>query len=202
MHDPSLPALTLLFTGHMVDTPGRASPRFPRSPAAETTARRMIADAVARETASLRGDAIGLAAAASGGDILFHEVCRERDVATRILLPLPVAEFREASVAPGGPDWSGRFDRLCRDTPPEILPADQADALAGTASRDMSIWQLGNLWLLESALALGARRLTLIALWDGAEGDGPGGTADLVERAEARGCRCVILPAERLLSVR
>jgi hypothetical protein len=40
--------------------------------------------------------------------------------------------------------------------------------------------------------------LTLIALWDGNSGDGPGGTADLVEQVIARGCKVVILDAERL----
>jgi hypothetical protein len=41
--------------------------------------------------------------------------------------------------------------------------------------------------------------LTLIALWNGAAGDGPGGTADMVRRAQDRGARFIHLDAMRLL---
>ena len=41
-------------------------------------------------------------------------------------------------------------------------------------------------------------RLTLIALWDQGDADGPGGTADLVRQVQARGYSVERLPAERL----
>ena len=38
-----------------------------------------------------------------------------------------------------------------------------------------------NLWLLDTAQAYGAERLRFICLWDGGGGDGPGGTAHMVD---------------------
>jgi hypothetical protein len=61
---------TILFTGHQVDAPGRKEPRFPADK--EPIARAAIREAVEREPAR-HGKAIGIAGAASGGDILFHE---------------------------------------------------------------------------------------------------------------------------------
>ena len=52
--------------------------------------------------------------------------------------------------------------------------------------------------MLFNALAENAPRFTLIALWDGEESDGPGGTQDLLEKAEERGHRTVVLDAKRL----
>jgi hypothetical protein len=55
-----------------------------------------------------------------------------------------------------------------------------------------------NLWMLREAFALGCN-VTLITPWNGEGSDGPGGTADLVERACARGARTVILNTKTLL---
>jgi hypothetical protein len=41
--------------------------------------------------------------------------------------------------------------------------------------------------MLEYALSKTPRRLTVMALWNGEAGDGPGGTADLLETATALG---------------
>src|SRR4030095_12706144 len=62
---------TILFTGHQVDAPGRKEARFPQ--AKESVARTAIRHAVEHE--AREGPALGIAGAASGGDILFHEVC-------------------------------------------------------------------------------------------------------------------------------
>jgi len=40
--------------------------------------------------------------------------------------------------------------------------------------------------MLYSARAWGDEKLALVCLWDGKSGDGPGGTQDLVESAQAR----------------
>ena len=46
-----------------------------------------------------------------------------------------------------------------------------------------------------------ATRVTLIALWDGGTGDGPGGTADLVEQAGKRGAKSVVLGTKALFGL-
>jgi hypothetical protein len=49
-------------------------------------------------------------------------------------------------------------------------------------------WERGNRWVLEMAQTFGARKITLLALWDGnATGDARGGTADMVRIAEMTG---------------
>src|SRR3989441_7664621 len=73
----------MLFTGHRIDDAGRTIPRFPA--AKEGVAREAIKQAVSREkerSASL----LGMAGAASGGDILFHEVCAQLRISTRLYL--------------------------------------------------------------------------------------------------------------------
>jgi hypothetical protein len=50
----------------------------------------------------------------------------------------------------------------------------------------VDVWQRTNLWILERAVALAPER-TLLALWDGKAGDGPGGTEHFVEVAKRFG---------------
>jgi hypothetical protein len=55
-----------------------------------------------------------------------------------------------------------------------------------------SIWNRANLWMLECALSRDPKRLTVMALWEGEAGAGPGGTADLIEAAEELGATSII----------
>lgn len=186
----------LLFTGHMVDAPDRPTPRFP--PEKESVARQAIRAALQAELALPGGVACGIAGAACGGDLLFHELCAELGIETCLYLAVPRGPFVAASVAPGGPVWVERFeaayDRLPRR---ELATSEQLPRwLRGKPGYD--IWQRSNLWMLHNALALGKNRITLIALWDGRPGDGPGGTEHMVEKARARGAKVVILDTRRL----
>jgi tetratricopeptide (TPR) repeat protein len=188
----------LLFTGHRIDDPGRHKPRFPADK--EDVARNAIRDAVLRERQAGETVALGIAGGASGGDILFHEVCAELGIRTDLYLALPPDEFVAASVRSAGPQWIERFrqvrahaaeERILSNT--DKLPAWLED------KRDYSIWQRNNLWELYNALAA-SDHVTVIALWNGERGDGPGGTADLVEKAAARGAKSVILDTKKLFA--
>jgi hypothetical protein len=53
--------------------------------------------------------------------------------------------------------------------------------------------------MLHSALAISNDHLTLSALWNGEVGDGPGGTEDMVTRAQDRGATFIHLDARKLL---
>jgi hypothetical protein len=64
-----------LFTGHQIDSPDRPSPRFPAD--RESIARAKIKEVLEAELAGLKGQTLCIAGAASGGDILFHEVCAQ-----------------------------------------------------------------------------------------------------------------------------
>jgi hypothetical protein len=50
-------------------------------------------------------------------------------------------------------------------------------------------------------LAYGAKNVTLIALWNGKTGDGPGGTKDMVEQARARGAKVIVLDTNALFGL-
>jgi hypothetical protein len=53
--------------------------------------------------------------------------------------------------------------------------------------------------MLHNALAHGASHMTLLALWNGEGGDGPGGTEHLVGESRQRGARTIVLDTADLL---
>lgn len=192
------PARVILFTGHMIDAPGRGEPRFPASRSAEQRARQMIRDAVAGERKLESCPLLGISGGACGGDILFQDVCAELGIETRLFLALPRDTFCRESVQHAGPDWVERYNQLCDRVAPRVLAESKELPKWLRPRRDYGIWQRNNLWMLFNALALDAKSLTLIALWDQGRADGPGGTEDLVFQVQSRGHKVVRLPAEEL----
>jgi tetratricopeptide repeat protein len=196
----------LLFTGHRLDAEDRVArgraPRFPA--AAEETARRMIEEAVARERAAAEGEVVGLAGGASGGDILFHEVCAAAELKTQLYLVGSRDAYVQASVQDGGPEWVQRFNALWDRLPSRVLGNSQGSLDLPRwlqPASEYNVWERSNRWMLNNALVYGARYVTLIALWDGKPGDGPGGTKDMVETARERGAKVVVLDAGPLRRV-
>ncbi len=191
----------LVFTGHRLDVPGRKTPRFPA--ASEELARQMIADAIDAERLSTEDRIIAIAGGASGGDILFHELCAERGIPSEMLIVDSRDAYVAASVQDAGQEWVRRFDALADKLPVRVL-GDSSDSLSQARSprgaKDHSIWARSNRWMLDSALGYDAKNVTLIALWDGAAGDGPGGTKNMVDTAHERGAKVVVLDAKRLAS--
>jgi hypothetical protein len=178
-------AQSVLFTGHMIDAPDREDVRFP--PRAEAAARAAIRESVLQLRDCGGTPMVGVAGGASGGDLLFHEVCAELGVATRLRLALPVKEFIATSVAPAGEDWVQRFHMLVKQLGPEnVRVMGENDGRKYEATED--VWSRANLWMVEDAVALAPQR-TLLALWDGKGGDGPGGTEHLVSVAPNYGIR-------------
>jgi len=172
---PFEPRQVLLFSGHRIDSPGRTPPRFP--PHLEAAAAQRIGEAL--DTLAADASDVGLTQGASGGDLLFAEACTQRGVPVQLLLPLPETEFIARSILPSidGERWKQRFLALKARLrwPPQSLQ-----------SPDGNVFEQGNLWLLETALACGARKLRLVCLWNGAEDSGPGGTAHMVREMERR----------------
>lgn len=185
------PPHVILFTGHRVDNPGRNPPRFPEGKVSTAAAEieRAIDDVLQRHP-----HAIGVAGAASGGDILFHEKLRGRGVPTEVYLALPEDDYARESVNPSEGDWHDRFRKLIEASTPRVLQGskelpdwlfDKKDSYA--------VWERCNLWMLSRAMVHGGANMTLLALWNGQSGDGPGGTKDMVERARQRGARVTLL---------
>ncbi len=191
---PDIPAPSnhqhvVVFTGHRVDQPGRSTARFP-----DTMSDR-ARDAIRTELAKLR-PSIGIAAAASGGDILFHQVCRELSIPSRIRLCIPARTFVQQSVAPSGSRWVDEYWALLDATgQPDLVELSAEEKLPSWLAKkpDYNIWRRGNWWQIEEALSLEPQRFTVLALWNGEVGDGPGGTKDFLDRAQALGATpCVI----------
>jgi len=168
-------SLSLLFTGHMVDLPGRKVPRFPPE----------IVDAVKAELARHisyfvdardKKNVKGFASLARGGDILFHEVCRESGIETVVVLPFKPSEFLATSVegAVSG-NWPQRFEQIWDTTAPDaryVLGLPQSDAAYADCNNR----------LLDLARAYGS--VQLITVWNGADGDRVGGTGHFVDRVK------------------
>ena len=107
------------------------------------------------------GPAIAIAGGASGGDLLFLEVCEELGIERRMYLVIPRDEYVKASVAPSGPNWVKRFNHqqetaACRTyQQSEALPVWLQDR------KDYGVWQRSNAWMLHNALVLGGTNTTL-----------------------------------------
>lgn len=181
----------LLFTGHMIDKPDREVPRFPEKK--ENAVRQKIKTEIEKVKRNTTGKLKGIAGGACGGDILFHEICMELEISTELFLALPREKFLAGSVAFAGPGWIERFDKLFDRLPVRVLSKSQKLPGMLKEKKNFSIWEKNNLWQLNFALANGGLNMTLIALWDGKGGDGPGGTADMVKEAKAKGARTAII---------
>jgi hypothetical protein len=180
VHSPA-PRQVFLFSGHMIDAPERPTPRFPIEKA--PLAARRIGQALDAFAAGPQD--LALAQGASGGDILFLEACRERGVRMQLMQPFPEPEFIERSILPAtdGARWRERYLalRAALAEPPRMMP-EAHDAGSGAPGP----YERCNLWLLDTAMSWGAERLRFICLWNGAGGDGPGGTAFMVEAVRHR----------------
>ncbi len=172
---PFVPRQVLLFSGHMADAPGRERPRLPAAKLSQA------AQALQQALDALRAgvDDLLLTQGAAGGDLLCAEACHARGMHVQLLLPLAEPEFIERSVLPSadGKRWRQRYLALKRllQQPPRVMPDE-----LGPLPEGANPFERCNLWLLNTALAYGADKLRFICLWNGGGGDGPGGTAHLV----------------------
>ena len=189
------PGHIVVFTGHRVDKSDRNPPRFPG--ACVEAAR----DAIRKRLAALR-PTLGIAAAASGGDILFHEACADLGIPTEVLLVMPPQNFVNESVADGGQHWVDAFWNLINKKKDEgrFKQLGDQDELPAWLKRkyQYSIWNRANLWTLEYALSKMPERLTVMALWNGKEGDGPGGTKDLLTTGKELGATAVVIDTNEI----
>jgi len=167
----------LVFTGNMIDQPGRPMPRFPAS--LEAT----VAAAIERAVAKVRPLA-AYGSAACGADILCLERVHAIGGEIHVVLPFPPDEFRRTSVdiAEGG--WGARFDRLLEVATTVTVTSDHR------ATGSVATFEYANLVLTGSG-QLRAQLLDTslcgLAVWDQAGGGARGGSASVVSLWEARG---------------
>jgi hypothetical protein len=180
---------SILFTGHMIDKEGRTFPRFPANK--EEIVRKEIKEKLLKEKQTLKEKLKGVAGGACGGDILFHELCLELNIASEIFLALPVKDFKKSSVSFAGKDWEYRYERLIKKLPVHVLPQSNEN-------NTNNVWERANVWMLESALKNGGENMSLIALWDGKPGDSGGGTEHMIKVAKEHGAKTKIIDIKKL----
>ena len=156
-------------SGHMIDAPDRARPRFPPD---------QIPRVAAEVRAALEDWNIGagttvVSGGARGADMIVSEEALERGARVLLCLALPPREFEERSVALPNTDWAARFRGLLGRADVEVQEstADSEDIFVRTNAR-----------IVQVARELGSGRPRAIVVWDGREGDHPGGTRDFVQQ--------------------
>lgn len=177
LSDPRKARQVLLFSGHMIDAANRRIPRFP--PQAEPLA----AEAIEQTLEDLRvgPEDLGITQGACGADLIFAEKLLARGGALALRLPFREPEFRKRSLVypkkkPPTDRWLRRFLAV-RDHPRVSLLA-MPDATQ-PLPRNLNPYERCNLWMLREVLSHPSTRVRFICLWNGAKGDGPGGTAHM-----------------------
>lgn len=167
----------VVFSGHMIDRPGRAHDRFPAHMEAAVRAAMV-------EWLSRRNALVGFSSAACGADILFQEALESLGGERHVVLPYLPEEFAADSVDIGvGGEWRNRFDKVL-DTA-RVVIASSSRPLAGGVAYEYANHIVHGLGLVRAAeLETG---LLGFAAWDGAAGDGAGGTASAVSQWLQRG---------------
>ncbi|HYC02380.1 MAG TPA: adenylate/guanylate cyclase domain-containing protein [Azospirillaceae bacterium] len=166
------PPGVVVFTGHMMDRPDAAEPRFPAW--AETAVRA----AISRRLEAMDVQ-IGYSGAACGSELLFVEAMLERDAEVNIVLPFDKDDYVRAAVAQGGPRWERRFNNALR-LADHVSYATNESYLGHEMLFRFQNQMLHGLATLRSQFLETAPYL--LALWDMQEGSLAGGAADFIDQ--------------------
>lgn len=176
------PRRVFLFSGHMADAPDRGSPRLSES---------MLPVAGEKISACLRelgagSDDLALTQGACGGDLLFTEACLEQGVRVSWLQPFNEPDFIRSSVVRCSEQWRQRYLEARQRLHQPILSALQELGEPPSFADRGYAYERCNRWLLYTALVWGIEKVHFVCLWNGAGGDGPGGTAHMYEEVGKR----------------
>jgi class 3 adenylate cyclase len=168
----------LIYTGHMIDAPGRTPQRF--TPQMESEVRAEIRHRVEQ---SVPVAAYG--SAACGADILCLECVQELGGELHIVLPFPPEQFRVESVEfqPSG-QWGERFEKLLASAN-EVLVVSERPPPGGTSTFEYANFIMTGLARLRAQML--DTRLAGLAVWDGTGSGGAGGTGSLVSMWRSTG---------------
>ncbi|MBD0325479.1 MAG: DUF4071 domain-containing protein [Pyrinomonadaceae bacterium] len=185
----SIPKVAV-FSGHMIDRPDRARPRFPSQLEAA------VRDAI-RKRLVKHGAGFGYASAACGSDIIFLESLLELGGKAYVVLPYGEEQFKKDSVEiTNNHEWVERFQTVLERAADVLLASDQPMEESALS------FEYTNL-LLHGLASIRAERfeteLVPMAVWDGKAGDGLGGTASVVERWEKLGYKIELINLEEML---
>lgn len=176
---PFEPRYVFLFSGHMIDAPGRVPPRFP--PEKEEVAAKEIANELYELDAGPKD--LALCGGACGGDLLFAEACLNRKVHLQIRIPFDEPTFLKNSVTFAEGNWEERYDAVKNNKLTTLFVMSQE---LGPTPENVNPYERNNLWQLYTALSMGPEKIRFICLWDGKGGDGPGGTKHMHDSVDRK----------------
>jgi hypothetical protein len=155
------PKSVFLFSGHMIDAPGRTDLRFPNDKKYTDIAANAIAARLDELGASKEDVAL------CGGDLLFAESCLEHGVRLQIRIPFEEPVFLRKSVSFAGDVWQGKFYKVKNN--PNTKLYVMSDEI-GAPPKGIDAYARNNLWQLYTALSLGPEnapaRVHFICLWN------------------------------------
>lgn len=169
----------VLFSGHMIDDANRSTERFPEYKA--NKAKELVLEFLQKYATSSKA----IASAASGGDIIFHEVCLELGIPSEVYLAEDILDFEYNSVSNAGLDWENRFHQLIQKLPVHILPEKY------TKVPDSNVWEQTNVWMTNKAIEIREkekRKLILLTIWNETVGGKAGGTEHMITVAKQYDC--------------
>ena len=188
---PKPPSKITLFSGHMIDAPGREKPRFP--PDKEPIAARAIAETLA--DLGVGPADLAICSGACGGDLLFAEAALARGARFELYIPFDEPTFLERSVDFADRDWRVRYFAVKAPAVFHVAPRE-----LGPLKEGQDAYERNNRWMLDSALRFGADKVDFVCLWNGESGDGPGGTGHMMDAVQNRGGRTRWLDTTKLWS--
>jgi len=179
-----------VFAGHMIDRPGRATPRFPSQ--LEAPVRGAL-----REKLKKLDVGFGFSSAACGSDLLFLEALLEMGGEAHVILPFERQMFLHDSVQGiSGGHWVDRFqDVLARAR--EVVTVSPQKLSEESVSFDYANQVMLGLAVLRAEQL--ATELQPVAVWDGTPGDGGGGTASNVDMWQRLGYSVELIELNKLL---
>ncbi len=170
---------------------------------------RKVIEAAVEEELKAEGNVLAMAGGASGSDLLFHEICKSKNVPALMFLPLQKPQHIGTYVSPAGGSWVTRFNAIYRHLTASSGESEDRPRLSGVKvfsdTADLPRWLQGlenynvgrrsMLWMLRHAhnLAQGLGSdvdITLIALRHPHETDGRrgfGGIKDAIRLAQMHG---------------
>ena len=111
------PPEVVAFAGHMIDAPGRTTPRFP------IVIEQKVKDAIKGAIRTLHAS-IGYCSLACGADILFAEAMAEEGCEVVLLIPFDKTDFINTSIKFAGETWIKRYEELVNKFPVTLVAKD------------------------------------------------------------------------------
>ena len=172
-----------------------------------------IRKAIEREQTTHGKILFGMAAAANGSDLLFHEVCDEMRITSRLYLALPKDQYIGEYVASAGVEWVEKFNTIYRvrraesrkvgltEADSELIVNILSDSMelprwlqskpSYTVGKRNAIWMLQHAMVQRHIHDAEGTNVTLMVLWDRNEVEAKGSMADLVHFAQKHGIKVV-----------